>query len=78
MEIKQETRELRTLNAAPGHTLTCDDVYFTKTVYLGSKDSADNWREVSDEEASEILQRIAEEEEARERTTQGTQEVPDV
>ncbi len=78
MEIKQETRELRTLNAAPGHTLTCDDVYFTKTVYLGSKDSADNWREVSDEEASEILQRIAEEDEAQERTRQGTQEVPDV
>lgn len=49
------------LTAAEGMTLTNGEA-FGKEVYLGCNDSADNWREIADEEA-ERLQAEAEERE---------------
>lgn len=41
------------LKAEEGMTLTNGDA-FGKVVYLGKNDSADNWREVTDEEAERM------------------------
>lgn len=41
------------LKASEGMTLTNGDV-FGKEIYLGKGDSADNWYEISDEEAERI------------------------
>jgi hypothetical protein len=54
-----ETIVIRKLTAAEGMTLTNGEA-FGKEIYLGCNDSADNWREIADEEA-ERLQAQAEE-----------------
>lgn len=45
--------ELHELTAAEGMTLTNGDV-FSKKIYLGCNDTAENWREITDEEAAEL------------------------
>ena len=47
------TIELIKLTAAEGMTLTNGEVY-SKEIYLGCNDSADNWREIPDEEAERL------------------------
>ena len=42
------------LKADEGYTLTNGET-FGKVVYLGTNDSADNWHEITDEEAEEII-----------------------
>lgn len=51
--MKQETIELRKLTAAEGMTLYNGSV-FGKEVYLGVKDSPENWQEITDAEALEL------------------------
>lgn len=69
IETKQVT--LTVLNAAEGSWLTqaadvsLQDRIFTKQAYLGSKDSPENWKEVTDAEK-----------EALEAPLKGTGEVP--
>lgn len=45
--------ELRKLTAAEGMTLTNGEA-FSKEIYLGVNDSADNWHEITDAEAERI------------------------
>lgn len=52
--MKTETIVIKKLTAAEGMTLTNGEA-FGKEIYLGCNDTADNWREISDEEA-ECLQ----------------------
>ena len=56
--------ELRKLVAAEGHTLF-DGETLSKEIYLGSLDSPDNWREITDDEA-EIIRKEQEEKAERE------------
>ena len=49
----QSTIELIKLTAAEGMTLTNGEVY-SKEIYLGCNDSADNWHEITDEEAEQL------------------------
>lgn len=49
----ETTIELRKLTAADGMTLTNGEA-FSKEIYLGINDSADNWHEVTDAEAERI------------------------
>ena len=49
----QSTIELIKLTAAEGMTLTNGEA-FGKEIYLGCNDSADNWREIPDEEAARL------------------------
>lgn len=51
--MKQETITRIKLTAAEGMTLTNGEA-FGKEVYLGTGDSADNWREIADAEAKKI------------------------
>lgn len=51
--------EIRKLIASEGMTLTNGEA-FSKEVYLGKNDSADNWHEITDAEA-ESLQNNSEE-----------------
>lgn len=51
--MKQETIELRKLTAAEGMTLYNGET-LGKEIYLGKNDSSENWREITDEEASAI------------------------
>ena len=51
MEMKNIV--LRKLTAAEGHTLY-DGETLSKEIYLGSLDSPENWREITDAEAEEI------------------------
>lgn len=51
----ETTIELRKLTPGEGMTLT-NGTEFGKEIYLGINDSADNWREITDEEA-ETLQK---------------------
>jgi hypothetical protein len=44
------TEKVTVLKADDGYTLTNGDT-FGKVVYLGKNDSAENWREITDEEA---------------------------
>ena len=46
--------ELRKLTASEGMTLTNGET-FSKEIYLGKNDSADNWTEITDTEAEEII-----------------------
>ena len=48
------TEKVTVLKADEGMTLTNGEA-FGKVVYLGKNDSADNWHEITDEEA-ELLQ----------------------
>ena len=52
MEIT--TIELRKLTATDGYVLTNGKVY-SKEIYLGVNDKADNWHEITEEEYAEIL-----------------------
>lgn len=52
------TEKVTVLKADEGKTLTNGEA-FGKVVYLGTNDSTDNWREITDEEA-EKLQRAGE------------------
>lgn len=47
------TEKVIVLKADEGYTLTNGET-FGKVVYLGTNDSADNWHEITDEEAEEI------------------------
>jgi hypothetical protein len=48
--MQRSTIEFVKLTASDGMTLT-NGTSFSKEVYLGVNDSADNWREITDEEA---------------------------
>ena len=48
------TEKVVVLKADEGYTLTNGET-FGKVVYLGTNDSADNWHEITDEEAEEII-----------------------
>ena len=50
----ETTITLRKLTATEGHVLTNGEVY-SKEIYLGKNDSADNWHEITDEEYAVIL-----------------------
>jgi hypothetical protein len=52
MEIT--TIELRKLTASTGCVLTNGETY-SKEIYLGVNDSADNWHEITEEEYAEGL-----------------------
>ena len=47
------TEKVTILKAEEGYTLTNGET-FGKVVYLGRNDSADNWHEITDEEAQEL------------------------
>jgi len=47
------TEKVTVLKADEGFTLTNGET-FGKVVYLGINDSADNWREITDEEAQQL------------------------
>ena len=47
------TEKVTVLKAEEGKTLTNGEA-FGKVVYLGKNDSADNWHEITDEEAEEM------------------------
>ena len=51
--MKQTTIKVTKLKAAEGMTLTNGET-FSKEVYLGSKDSPDNWQEITDSEAEAL------------------------
>ena len=57
MEIT--TIELRKLTASEGMVLTNGEA-FGKEIYLGVNDSAENWREITEEEYNEIQKLAAE------------------
>lgn len=52
--MKQETITLTKLIASDGMMLTNGEV-FGKEVFLGTGDSADNWHEITEAEAQEIM-----------------------
>ena len=49
-----EKNGLTEIHADEGLTLTNGEVY-TKQIYLGSVDRAENWREISDEDAQALI-----------------------
>ena len=51
--MKLETIEIRKLTATEGMVLTNGEVY-SKEIYLGCNDSADNWHEITEEEYNAI------------------------
>lgn len=55
------TIELKKVTAAECMTLT-NGIEFSKEIYLGINDSADNWREITDTEADEIKKTMLPEE----------------
>jgi hypothetical protein len=57
--MKQETIVRIKLIASEGMILTNGETYGTE-VYLGSGDSPDNWREITDEEYNEIQKELEE------------------
>lgn len=65
METTTTTHTLRKLTARPGHWIIATDTdpdiepHFATTVYLGSNDSPDRYREITDEERAEIVARYA-------------------
>jgi hypothetical protein len=60
-----ETIKIEKLIASDGMTLTNGEV-FAKEIFLGSGDSAENWREITDAEAEELQKELyPEPEEAR-------------
>jgi hypothetical protein len=46
--------ELRKISAGIGKVLTNGEIY-SKEIYLGVTDKAENWREITEEEYAEIL-----------------------
>lgn len=69
MELTKKT--ISTLRPSEGYVLTQkgdvpdSERVFTEVLHLGSKDSAENWKEVTAEEAEAFRQRVREEQEAR-------------
>jgi len=61
--MKKTTIELTKITASDGMILTNGEAY-SKEIYLGCNDSADNWHEITDAEYKEILK--AEEEKIKE------------
>ena len=55
--MKISTIEIQTITASEGHVLTNGEAYSSVggTVYLGKNDSADNWREITEEEYNAIM-----------------------
>ena len=53
----ETTIELRKLTAADGMTLTNGET-FGKEIYLGKNDSAENWYEITDEEAKTLQEKL--------------------
>ena len=51
--MEQSTINIIKLIAAEGMTLTNGEA-FGKEIYLGCRDTADNWREITDSEAEEL------------------------
>lgn len=70
--MRLEERQLRTLHPSDGHVLTqnCEtpdgERVFASMVQLGSMDSAENWREVTEAEAAAFGERMRQEREAAE------------
>ena len=58
--MKMTTIELRKLTASEGMTLTNGEA-IGKEIYLGKHDSAENWREITDEEAAALQDATCEE-----------------
>ena len=54
----ETTIELIKLTAADGMTLT-NGAEFGKEIYLGINDSADNWHEITDEEAQKLQEEVS-------------------
>ena len=52
--MEKTTIELTKLTASEGMMLTNGETY-SKEVYLGIHDSADNWHEITDEEYEKIV-----------------------
>lgn len=52
--MEMTTIELRKLTASKGQILTNGEA-FGKEIYLGVNDSAENWREITEEEYNKIL-----------------------
>ena len=52
--MEMTTIELRKLTATEGYVLTNGETY-SKEIYLGVNDKADNWHEITDEEYAEVL-----------------------
>ena len=53
VSVITQTINLIKLVASEGMTLTNGEVY-SKEIYLGKNDSADNWHEITDEEAARL------------------------
>lgn len=68
--MRLEERQLRTLYPSEGHVLTQNretpdgERVFASFVQLGSMDSAENWREVTEAEAEVFRERVRREREA--------------
>ena len=52
--MKTTIIELKKLTASKGKVLTNGEVY-SKEIYLGVNDSADNWHEITEDEYNNIL-----------------------
>ena len=52
--MEKQTIKIIKLIASEGYILTNGETYSTE-VYLGRNDSADNWREITEEEYNEIV-----------------------
>lgn len=61
--MEKTTIELTKITASEGMVLTNGEVY-SKEIYLGCNDNADNWREITDAEYEKILKAEEEKEEA--------------
>lgn len=55
--MKEETITVRKLTASEGFVLTNGDVY-GKEIYLGKFDSAENWREITDQAYAVICKEL--------------------
>ena len=58
--MRTESIELIKLTASDGYVLTNGEAY-SKEVYLGCNDKAENWREITEAEYNEILKQQEEE-----------------
>ena len=52
--MKITTIELKKITATDGYVLTNGETY-SKEIYLGVNDKADNWHEITEEEYAEVL-----------------------
>lgn len=75
MEIKTTKVDLNVLEATEGHYIykKSDDIkeaYFTKKVYLGVSDSADNYAEITDSEYDKEMKRREDEQNTAQEETE--------